>query len=111
MVYIALASFELQYYKLVLFRKKNICSCHFGVLKQWSGFLSSCRGYFADAYEVYLYYFELRFDVQLIAISWLISGSFEENFFCNGQTDGFCVGKRSFAALKEKAWPQPFEQL
>lgn len=37
--------------------------------------------------------------------------NFIDDFSCNEQSDSFCIGKKSFAAVNVKAKPQLFKQL
>ena len=69
------------------------------------------ENYFADVHETFLCNFEQSVNVQFVASGRLMSGNFEEDFFCNGQADNFCLGKIPFAALNEKGKPRLFKQL
>ncbi len=62
-VYVGLASFELQRHKLVKFGERNICSCHLDVFERQGRLLCGRKGFFADADEVCPCYFERHVNV------------------------------------------------
>ncbi len=61
-VYINLASFNLQCHKLVRFGEQNVFPCHFDVFEQQSPSLDICKRYFAKVHEAFQCDFECHVD-------------------------------------------------